>query len=99
MIIALNSQPIRLKNNLKSFAAFSQKVRSNIIHCWEEYSAALNQYFPQCLNPGNIVTFSLRQLLKRTRENRTVSVNCHFNLREKHIENRVTLLSNHYGLP
>ena len=30
MIIALNSQPIRLKNNLKNFAALSQKVRGNI---------------------------------------------------------------------
>ena len=42
MIIALNSQPIRLKNNLKNFAALWQKVRSNIIHCWGKYSAALN---------------------------------------------------------
>ena len=39
MIIALNSQPIRLKNNLKNFAALLQKARSNIIHL---YSAALN---------------------------------------------------------
>ena len=37
------------------------------------------------------------QLLKRTREN-TVSMNSHFNLREKQKENRVALLSNHYGL-
>ena len=42
MIIALNSQPIRLKNNLKNFAALSQKVRGNIIHCCEKYFAALN---------------------------------------------------------
>ena len=42
MIIALNSQPIRLKNNLKYFAVLSQKVRGNIIHCWGKYSAALN---------------------------------------------------------
>ena len=42
MIIALNSQPIRLKNNLKHFTALSQKVTGNIIHCWGKYSAALN---------------------------------------------------------
>ena len=72
MIMALNSQPIRMKNNLKYFAALSQKV---------------------------VVTFPLRQLLKSTRENRTVSVNPHFHLRESQKENRVTLLSNHYGLP
>ena len=38
MIITLNSQPIRLKNNLKNFAVLSQKVSSNIIHCWGKYS-------------------------------------------------------------
>ena len=42
MIIALNSQPIWLKNNLKNFAALSQKVRSNIIHCSGKYSTALD---------------------------------------------------------
>ena len=42
MIIALNSQPIRLKNNLKRFAVLRQKVRSNIFHCWGKYSVALN---------------------------------------------------------
>ena len=41
-IVALNLQPIRLKNNLKNFAALSQDVRSNIIHGWGKYSAALN---------------------------------------------------------
>ena len=76
MIIALNSQPIRLKNNLKNFAVLSALF---------------------CV--VYVVTFSLRQVLKRTRENRTVSVNSHFNLRERQKENRVTLLSNHYGLP
>ena len=87
MIIALNSQPIQLKNNLTNFAALSQKVRGNIIH-----------YFSRCFNSGSVVTFSLRQLLKRTRENRIVSVNSHFNLRQRQKENyRVTLLSNQTG--
>ena len=38
-----------------------------------------------------------RQLLKRTLEN-TVSMNSHFNLREKQKVSRVALFSNHYGL-
>ena len=51
MIIALNSQPIRLKNNLKNFAALLQKVRNNDIRCLGKYSAALNLLFPQWFSP------------------------------------------------
>ena len=51
MIIALNSQPIRLKNNLKNFAALLQKVRNNVIRCLGKYSAALNLLFPQWFSP------------------------------------------------